>query len=65
MPADEFIFIAVRFLLNAVIEEEQSGSAFDLSHQRLDDMPQVGAAVGRSGEESGHLIMTDFAVKQP
>ena len=64
MPTDEIVFVGVRFLLDAVIDDEYPVGVFNLPKQGLDDAPQVGTGFGWRREKAGDLIMGDFAIKQ-
>jgi hypothetical protein len=42
MPATQGIFIRVWLLFDAIIDNQHGVGPLNLSHQRLDDLPQVG-----------------------
>jgi hypothetical protein len=62
MPTDEVVFVSVRLLFDAIIEDENAVGAFDLMKHRFGYPPQISAGLGRRSQKSDDLIVRDFAV---
>lgn len=64
MPTDDVILICIRLLGDGVINDDAIISAFDSSHVRLDDVPQVVGGELALLEEALDAAMTDATTQQ-
>ncbi len=65
MPPDDVILICIRLLVDGVINDDAIISAFDSSHVRLDDVPQVGGGELALLEKALDAAMTDARLTLP
>jgi len=64
VPADQLAGVGVRLVGDAVIYDQHGILVLHLSHQWLDDLPEVLAGHGLSRQEARDLIMAQARVQQ-
>ena len=64
VPGDDFVFVAVGFLLDGVVEDQQPVVRLDGADGRLDQRPQVAGGVVRPRQEPRDPAVAERVVQQ-
>jgi len=52
MPTDQLAFVGIRFLLNAIINDQHAVGMLDLTNGGLDNLPQISGTKQRCTESA-------------
>jgi hypothetical protein len=64
VPADQLALVGVRLVRDAVIQDKNCVIILHLSHERLNDLPEIGGSEGTLRQETRDLIVANAAGQQ-
>ncbi len=64
VPANQFAFISVRLMDDAIVNYQNRLFGLHRSHERLDDLPQVARSESSLGQEASDLVVAQVRLQQ-